>query len=445
MSKFFSTLGENNFKEVKFKILVYPNITTDIKFLDKDSYVIVLKEIIKYINSMNKFIHWTVLSPIEIDYGDNTECVNLPLPSNKNSMRSHFNIDRIINVIDHRNQDFDIIYSHLPEHTLQLSNFIYNSTELRPKVIGYNHYVEFPYSKTRTMFLQNIIGMLEMEECGVNTLWFKNEIINEAKKYFNIQVIDKLEKIIQPHYLGTYIDNSSSNKPIITKSIFFNHRPQQYTGFNDFIKEMDKLWKIRQDFRVYIPYEIKESIPYVEIVKLPRNEYLDFPKQMHIGVAFPRENSGWAVAVTDGLSRGLPYLLPNSQFYPEKVGTDYPLFFNDNKDFINKINIILDNPNIKKDYNNLLQTISNKLLWNSVLPKWFNNWNIFNNFKTLREPTKAYDNIIELIRKNNFVDKNTLINKLRWGVQIDYSIYRNTLRNDPRIKLTKLGYQYVEQ
>ena len=36
--------------------------------------------------------------------------------------------------------DYDIVYSHLPEHTLQLKNLFFNSTNIDPKFIGYCHW-----------------------------------------------------------------------------------------------------------------------------------------------------------------------------------------------------------------------------------------------------------------------------------------------------------------
>ena len=49
-------------KEYKYKILVYPNITYQ-KDLEKDSYVVVLCNIIKELNNIRNDLHWTILSP----------------------------------------------------------------------------------------------------------------------------------------------------------------------------------------------------------------------------------------------------------------------------------------------------------------------------------------------------------------------------------------------
>ena len=52
-------------KEYGYNILVYPNITYQ-KDLEKDSYVVVLRNVIKELNKVRDDIHWTILSPYEV-------------------------------------------------------------------------------------------------------------------------------------------------------------------------------------------------------------------------------------------------------------------------------------------------------------------------------------------------------------------------------------------
>ena len=89
-------------KSVK-RVLLYPNITFQ-KDLEKDSYVVVLGNIIKEMNkkSFGKNIHWTIFSPEHINSLDfeNTHQLMLPLPTYPNAMRLHFDQKRIIKGID---------------------------------------------------------------------------------------------------------------------------------------------------------------------------------------------------------------------------------------------------------------------------------------------------------------------------------------------------------
>ena len=152
-------------KEYKYKILVYPNITFQ-QDLEKDSYVVVLGNIIRELNKIRNDIHWTIFSPHEISSlnFENTTQLNLTLPSYPNAMRVHFDYSNIIKQLQWKKTDYDIVYSHLPEHTLQLKNTIINNTNIEPRFIGYTHWTEFPEitNYNMTMMDVNFLGLLEM-------------------------------------------------------------------------------------------------------------------------------------------------------------------------------------------------------------------------------------------------------------------------------------------
>ena len=47
------------------------------------------------------------------------------------------------------------------------------------------------------------------------------------------------------------------------------------------------------------------------------------------------------MSTTDGLSRGVPYILPKELCYEEMVGENYPLLYNGKKEFDTKLWYIL--------------------------------------------------------------------------------------------------------
>ena len=51
------------------------------------------------------------------------------------------------------------------------------------------------------------------------------------------------------------------------KIIVFNHRPDTYKHFKQFIALTDKLWKQRQDFKVWVPLLDKSNREYVIVDK----------------------------------------------------------------------------------------------------------------------------------------------------------------------------------
>ena len=205
MSIYKFTDSKDSNKEYKYKVLVYPNITFQ-KDLEKDSYVVVLGNIIKEMNNIRNDIHWTIFSPKHIDslQFENTHQLMLPLPSYPNAMRLHFDQKIIIKGSDFRHNDFDIVYSHLPEHTLQLKNVLLNETNIEPRFIGYTHWTEFPEitNYKETVMDINFLGLLAMEKCGINTQGQKNLVLKNARTHFNDDVVNRLDEILEPQYLG---------------------------------------------------------------------------------------------------------------------------------------------------------------------------------------------------------------------------------------------------
>ena len=110
MSIYQFTDSKDSNKEYKYKVLVYPNITFQ-KDLEKDSYVVVLCNIIREMNKIRNDIHWTIFSPEHITSLDfeNTKQLILPLPTYPNAMRLHFDQKKIIKALDFRNNDYDIV------------------------------------------------------------------------------------------------------------------------------------------------------------------------------------------------------------------------------------------------------------------------------------------------------------------------------------------------
>jgi hypothetical protein len=430
-------------REYTYKVLVYPNITY-MKDLEKDSYVVVLRNVIKELNKVRDDIHWTILSPYEVKslVFPNTTQLPIELPSYPNAMRTHFNHKQLLRTIDWKNNDYDVVYSHLPEHTLQLSNMFVNETNLNPKMIGYCHWFEVPENTAyaKTMLKHNIAGILEMDECGVNTQWLKDLAIEKSGEHFSDEVVQQLEKIIQPHYLG--VDDISTGHDYKPKTILFNHRDNEYTGYTWFVKQMDELYKHRQDFKVYTTLTDLDR-PYAERVKLhSRTDYLNFVRSMHMGVGCFKKYSAWSISTTDGLSQGVPYVLPDGMCYPEMVGEKYPLLYKGGGEFLDMIEHMLDNPNGRKVANDYLEPKLEGFRWSERVSKWFDGWKHFDELKPMSD-TDSYKKIVKHIHRKKSVSKKELLEHMGWGVRISFSEYRNRLRLEDTIKFTKNRYEVI--
>ena len=60
MNQFFDDINQS--REYKYRCLVYPNITFQ-KDFTKDSYYIIMSNILKYLTALRQDIHFTVLTP----------------------------------------------------------------------------------------------------------------------------------------------------------------------------------------------------------------------------------------------------------------------------------------------------------------------------------------------------------------------------------------------
>jgi len=445
MNIFDFTTDKDSDKEYPYKILVYPNITY-MRDLEKDSYVVVLRNVIKELNKVRDDIHWTIMSPGDIKSltFENTTQIPINLPSYPNAMRCHFNYNEIKANLRWKHTDYDVVYSHLPEHTLNMTNLLENDTNISPKYVGYCHWYEVDENTNygKRMLMDNYNGMLEMEECGVNSVWLKELVLEKAKKYYNDDIISKLDKIIQPHYLG--IDKINNVEvPTKKKTIIFNHRDNYYTGWTWFIDSMDELYKQRQDFTVYTTLADLDR-PYAKRVKISdRDEYLDFIRSMHVGVGTFQKYSAWSISTTDSLSMGVPYILPNKLCYPEMVGKDYPLLYEGRDGFLHKLNGALDDDGSVDKAKTYLKTKIQEFPWANRVPQWFGGWNFLTPdlFDMIGEKSESYPKIVDFIHKKKSVTKKEILDYLGWGVRISFSPYRNRLRTEPTIKFTKNRYE----
>jgi glycosyltransferase involved in cell wall biosynthesis len=432
-------------KAYAYKVLVYPNITYA-RDLEKDSYVVVIDNIISRLEKVRSDIHWTLLLPekLKIFNRKNIDQIIYSLPTYPNQMRCHFDTNAFLEAIDWKNNDFDVVYTHLPEHTLQIKNVLYNMTNLRPEFVGYSHWTEFPEITEYPMSLidYNFLGLMEMNKCGVNTNSQKKLIIKHASKLFKKPEIDKLESVLVPQYLGCedpVFERVSRN----TKIIVFNHRPHEYKDYPWFLDQMDELWKKRQDFRVWVPLAEKSDREYIDIgMNGTRYEYLSNLSGCTLGVCGKQKYAGWSVSATDGMSVGVPYIFADEDYYRE-LAENAGLFYKDDETFLLNVNTLFDNAHVRLEYSNQSIERFQKMLWSkAIIP--FNEMfqETFDQLTKLKEKTDSYKEIVDFIKKNGSVSKNDILEHMGWGIRITFSSYRNKLREEESIVFTKNRYEY---
>ncbi|SVC46148.1 uncharacterized protein METZ01_LOCUS299002, partial [marine metagenome] len=196
-----------DFKPQKtLRILVYPNITYA-KDLEKDSYIQVIHSMIIELNKIRDDLFFYLVMPKHLSMFSkfaNVHQFEMFFPSYPQNMRMHFNV-KDWDIIRHRKWDFDLIFSHLPEHTLNIKNVLYNTSSHNPPVVGhqqpivgYCHWFDIKDVVVSTMHAlnYNLMGILEMKRCYLNTQAQKELVLEEAGKILSIWNCKKLDEIL---------------------------------------------------------------------------------------------------------------------------------------------------------------------------------------------------------------------------------------------------------
>jgi len=425
------------------RILVYPNITFQ-EDLEKDSYIQVIKNQIKLLNEIRSDLWFYLILPCSVPSlaFDNVTQYYTDFETYPPTMRSNFNVKDIKNIIN-SSLDVDLVMSHLPEHTHALKNTMYNITHHTPPFFGYCHWfdVEEVVAWPKDSFLQNITGLLEYERCYLNTQYQKDLVINQAKETFNDKTIEKLDDILTVQHLGV---NRSDIISEINKTperiIVFNHRPDTYKHFKQFIALTDKLWETRQDFKVWVPLLDKPNRDYVITDKGDKQWYYNRLKECCVGFSPKQKYGGWSVATTDGMMNGVPYIMYNDTYYKElNPNAD---FFTTDEEALVLLNDYLDTEILLGTSllsfrsiraKEALEYLHNNLIYKDkiiIMNDYMNE--LLSNQKVMGDSDKLKE-VIGWIKDNKSMTKQEIISKLGWGRGIKWTPYRRALMNHPNI------------
>jgi len=456
-------------KNKLIRILVYPNITNwknrNVKNLEQDSYIQVIKNQIKVLNEIRDDLFFYLILPQIVpslrfdnvtplitdlsppkhfkDYNkkelkeilDNN---SFDIPTYAPTMRSHFDVEFMRRLCSTK-LDFDLVMSHLPEHTHPLKNTLYNVTHHTPLFFGYCHWFDIKgvVKTSKDSFNQNMTGLLEYDRCYINTHFQKKLVLEQAKETFNDKTIDKLDKILTIQHLGVNeedITDDINNKS--EKIIVFNHRPDTYKHFNSFMSVIDKLREQRQDFKVWIPLLPNANRDYVITDNGDESKewYYNQLKKCRVGFSPKQKYGGWSVATTDGMMNGVPYILFNEDYYKELC--DVSDFFSNDDETLRLLNKYLDD----NDYRNqkaseTLDYIKNKLIYkNEMMTMSSYIDELLESSKTISSDSKSMDKIISIIKNSSTgISKEDLFKQLGWGRGFKFTPYRRGLMTHSNI------------
>ena len=427
-----------------YQVLCVPNITSQAA-LDKDSYVLVMENVIKELNKIRDdlFFHIPITKYTKrLDF-DNTKQYIFKMPSFPNAMRAHYDFYQWNEVLNAKKIEMDVIWSHLPEQTTNIKNHCHNIYSQDIPVIGYSHWIEnseFAPNWKTTFYHNNITGMLQMDKCGLNTQTQIDALLEEASEHYSQKTIDKLRDIMIPLYLGIEQDKiSKSVKTDTDKVIVFNHRTKEYRGWKRFIKIIQELRSQRQDFKVFCSMidptgiqMLKKSFNDMSFFDFDgpsdRDEYITKLENCRVGF---HGGTRWAMSSQDGSCKGIPYVYEIGKETGELFGDQMESGFKTTEEAVKLFNRMLDDNDWRNEQSQLaLDHCSNVHTWgNRIVP--FNDMITEAIDKQLSDVIKSgdkKDDIVEFVKRNKMVDTQTMSDYLGWGKQIGFRRYRNYLR-----------------
>lgn len=417
----------------RIRVLVYPNITYA-RNLEADSYIVAVRSMIRHLLANRDDLHFVMLVPAVVPSlaMEHVEQIVYPLPTYPNTMRAHFDTRDFMAAIDWQRRSYDIVWSHLPEHTLAMRNVFYNATNEKPVFVGYSHWFEVPENTAyaETLLSTNLAGVLAMDRCGVNSRWLRNLILDYANDVVGQRNALRLNDIIEPQYLGVDPPPPAAMVPHerVPGRIVFNHRPNEYTGFNEVVKAFDALWQRRQDFSVGFTLADVDRPWAFDITAPDRARYMTELAIASFGIGRFKRYSAWSMSVMDGLSVGTPYVLPRGLCYPEMVGHDWPWLFDNGRDFLGVVERALDHPEAILESSGAALDVARSFTWERRIVPISAMFDRAIAALPMVADTDAYQRVRALAAGG--APKYRIVKAMGWGVRVPWTQYRTRLRAD---------------
>lgn len=343
------------------KILVIPNVTNS-ENIEKDSFVDVIYNHIKALDKLGDY-YWHIILPKPVAKL-NLENVKQHITRISGDM-IHMRVTfprRVITLL--QELEYDVIYSHLPDW------FMVKRYTDKP-IIGYSHWWELETCNAedrknrRRNISAELLGVLNMEVCYLNTQDQKNRVLAEARQWFNDDRVNQLDKILKVWNLGVPLEKIIDKPKKKKKIIVFNHRAAAYKGYPQFIELMKEYRKQRDDFTVWVPQlEGISEESWIDNTKVPKYLYYEKLQRCSVGVQMRQSNYGWSVAATDCMMNGTPVIFQESDCYREIDPNG--LFFKYKKDFFSMLDKFLDDPSFREKESKRALERSRELYENEV-------------------------------------------------------------------------------
>ncbi len=191
------------------------------------------------------------------------------------------------------------------------------------------------------------------------------------------------------------------------------------------------MWKLRQDFKVWVPLLDKPNREYVITDKGDKQWYYKELQMCYMGFSPKQKYGGWSVAMTDGMMNGVPYIMFDDTYYHELNAKGD--FFKNDHEALMLMNNYLDDPQFRNEQaEQAIDCIRENLIYKDKIVemnKYMND--LLSRQKVMGDSDKLKE-IIEFIKKGP-ATKRELMDYLGWGRGIKWSPYRRALMKHPNI------------
>jgi hypothetical protein len=258
-------------------------------------------------------------------------------------------------------------------------------------------------------------------------------VLKQAEEIFNSDTLYKLSNILEVQHIGVDgKDIVSEINKTPEKIIVFNHRPETYKNYKQFLEITDELYKQRQDFKVWVPLASKPDREYITVEKGDKDFYYKKLQECCVGFSPKQAYGGWSVATTDGMMNGVPYIMYDEMYYEEL--NDEADFFRSDVVAIDLLNKYLNNTEYRnKMAEQALSCVFNDLVYKDSIELMSVYIDSLVDKLPMVGETEKVDEIIEWIKTEGIISKKNLIDRLNWGVGIKFTQYRRRLLTNPNI------------
>jgi len=121
------------------------------------------------------------------------------------------------------------------------------------------------------------------------------------------------------------------------------------------------------------------------------------------------------------------------------------IYYKDSDEFLTLMTKVLDDENFRNEYSEKSLQRFEDSKWDKQILKINDMFQTaIDNLHESKE-TDSYKRILKFIRDKKSVTKRDITDELGWGIRIAFNSYRNRLRNEKDIRLTKNRYEVIEK